>query len=227
MMHAMSAGGRMAGMQRVPKAATAAVVCALAVCMPVPAMSQTDAQESARTDLQENARMGAQAFPPGVTPMPRVNERDTFYSVGPADINCVLVAAERQGVPANVLLAIASVENGRNGQAVQNTNGTLDIGHFQINTMHWDENGIFWNKPGITREDVAWRGCFNAEVAAWMLRQHLEEKNGQDYWTRAANYHSRTPRFNTIYRQRLIQFATSWAQYLEREYGGRLSVSQQ
>ena len=51
----------MAGMQRVPKAATAAVVCALAVCMPVPAMSQTDAQESARTDLQENARMGAQA----------------------------------------------------------------------------------------------------------------------------------------------------------------------
>ena len=227
MMHAMSAGGRMAGMQRVPKAATAAVVCALAVCMPVPAMSQTDAQATARTDAQENARMGAQAFPPVVTPMPRVNERDTFHAVGPADINCVLVAAERQGVPANVLLAIASVENGRNGQAVQNTNGTLDIGHFQINTMHWDENGIFWNKPGITREDVAWRGCFNAEVAAWMLRQHLEEKNGQDYWTRAANYHSRTPRFNAIYRQRLIQFATSWAQYLEREYGDRLSVSQQ
>ena len=145
------------------------------------------------------------AFAQADTTLPRVDDSDPFYSVEPADIDCVLVAAQRQGVPGNVLLAIASVENGKNGQVVANTNGTFDIGHFQINTMH----------------------CDKGEVAAWMLRQNLDERNGQDYWTRAANYHSRTPRFNSIYRKRLIQFAASWARWLERTYGDRVTISQQ
>jgi len=167
------------------------------------------------------------AFAQADTTLPRVDDSDPFYSVEPADIDCVLVAAQRQGGPGNVLLAIASVENGKNGQVVANTNGTFDIGHFQINTMHWDKGGIFDGDAGQAKQDVAWRGCYNAEVAAWMLRQNLDERNGQDYWTRAANYHSRTPRFNSIYRKRLIQFAASWARWLERTYGDRVTISQQ
>ncbi len=46
-----------------------------------------------------------------------------FYATKPATIECVVEAANRQGVPANVLLAISSIEYGRNGQLVKNKNG--------------------------------------------------------------------------------------------------------
>lgn len=84
-----------------------------------------------------------------------------------------------------MLLALASVEDGKNGQAcVGNTNGSRDIGHFQINTIHWKQNGRFAQYPSIGQQDVGWRGCYNAELAVWMLRQHINEPTGQDFWTR-------------------------------------------
>ncbi|WP_240533915.1 hypothetical protein [Aeromonas veronii] len=46
-----------------------------------------------------------------------------------------------------MLLALASVEGGKNGQFVGNTNGSKDIGHFQINTIHWKQNGRFAQYP--------------------------------------------------------------------------------
>ena len=118
-----------------------------------------------------------------------------FYATKPATIECVVEAANRQGVPANVLLAISSIESGRNGQLVKNKNGSLDIGHFQINTVHWGKNGIF-TRHGIKKEDVQWRGCYNAELAAWLLKQSLEENTNQNFWVKAANYHSKNAKFN-------------------------------
>ncbi|MCX2889470.1 MULTISPECIES: transglycosylase SLT domain-containing protein [unclassified Pseudomonas] len=152
---------------------------------------------------------------------------DDFYAVRPADIDCVVQAAQRQGVPANVLLAISSKESGKNGQSVSNRNGTFDLGHFQINTTHWGPKGVFAAYPAITKSDVAWRGCYNAELAAWLLRQKLDENNGQDFWTRAANYHSRTRKFNDIYKKDLIPLAVKWGKYLERQRHARLVVSYQ
>ena len=170
--------------------------------------------------------LSAPAIAQSQTPIPLVDDRNAFYSVEPADIECVLEAAYRQGVAANVLLAIASVENGKNGQVVENTNGTYDIGHFQINTMHWEEGGMFHGVPQVSKEDVAWRGCYNAELAAWMLKRNLDENNGKDYWTKAASYHSRTPRFNAIYREKLIRFSVHWAAWLETHFKDKLTVSE-
>jgi len=141
-----------------------------------------------------------------------------FYSRRPASIDCVIEAAIKQNVPANVLLALASIEGGKNGQFVGNGNGSRDIGHFQINTIHWGERGKFAKYPAITKEDVAWRGCYNAELAAWLLRDAIEEKTGQDYWTRAANYHSKTKEFNTIYRGKLIPLSKQWGDWLQKRY---------
>lgn len=140
---------------------------------------------------------------------------------GPATIECVVAAAQRHQVPANVLLAIASQEAGKNGQYVENKNGSQDIGHFQLNTIHWAEHG---DLVGIEQEDAAWRGCFNAELAAWVLQQRLAEA-GQDFWTRAANYHSRTPEFNARYRESLIRWSQRWGAWLRRS--GRWSVKYQ
>ena len=85
-----------------------------------------------------------------------INPRDPLHQVGPATIPCVITAAVRHGVPANVLLALASLEGGKNGQLVRNTNGSYDVGHFQINTIHFGEKGVFNH---IRKDDAAWRGC--------------------------------------------------------------------
>ena len=151
---------------------------------------------------------------------------DNFYGIRPANIECVIQAAQKQDVPANVLLALASVEGGKNGQFVGNTNGSKDIGHFQINTIHWGERGQFSKYPSITQQDVAWRGCYNAELAAWMLHQHINASTDQDFWTRVANYHSKTEKYNKVYREKVIPYAVQWGKYLQHEYADIL-ISQQ
>lgn len=147
--------------------------------------------------------------------MADLNVPPDFYNIGPASIECVVVAAQKQAVPANVLLAIASIEGGKNGQMVGNTNGSRDISHFQINTSTWRSRLAPY---GVRLEDLQWRGCYNAEIAAWLLHQEVTAPGPQDYWTKAANYHSHTPRFNLIYRKKLIRLSSEWANWLQSNY---------
>jgi len=55
------------------------------------------------------------------------------------------------------------------------------------------------------------------QLAAWRLRGHLRSDRG-DLWTRAANYHSRTPRHNARYRAQLMHKAWRWNQWLGRQF---------
>ncbi|WP_323025689.1 hypothetical protein [Castellaniella sp.] len=139
------------------------------------------------------------------------------YGHHPATIECVIDAANRQGVPPNVLLGIASSEMGANGDRLTNTNKSQDLGHFGINTIHF-EPGEPLAEAGIRPEDVATRGCYNAEVAAWLLRKHLNRKRGEGFWTWAANYHSTTPKNNAIYRKKLIRYSEQWGRWLKYRY---------
>lgn len=141
---------------------------------------------------------------------------DDFYGRHPATIECVIEAANKQDVPANILLAIASQEAGKNGQLVVNKNGSIDISHFQINTSNWNRGGAFARYPAITKEAVQWRGCYNAELAAWLLHKHLTEDSNPDFWTRVANYHSKTPSLNATYRSALIPLAIRWGKWLQQ-----------
>lgn len=129
---------------------------------------------------------------------------------------CSVVAAVKYDVPANIVLAVAEVENGKPGQYVQNTNGTYDVGPMQFNTDYLAELA----KYGITPEDVANTGCYPYELAAWRLRGHIRDDAG-DLWTRAANYHSRTPKYNAIYRAKLIRAAGKWADWLAQRFNTR------
>lgn len=139
------------------------------------------------------------------------------YSYQPATIECVIAAAERQGVPANVLLGIASIEMGANGDRLKNTNKSVDLGHFGINTIHFRPGEPLAN-AGIRAEDVATRGCYNAEIAAWLLARRLREQRGADFWVWAANYHSATPTYNAIYRKKLIKYSEQWSRWLQYRY---------
>lgn len=128
-------------------------------------------------------------------------------------IVCSIAAAVKYEIPANILLAVAEKEGGKPGQWIQNANGTHDVGYMQFNTAYLRDLA----KHGIHPHHVAKPGCYSFDLAAWRLRMHLKQDSG-DIWTRAANYHSRTPRFNAVYRADLIRKAASWAKWLTQQF---------
>lgn len=137
------------------------------------------------------------------------------YPVGKPTLECVIAAAQRQQVPVDLLLAINSIERGNTGQFVGNTNGTQDIGAFQINSIHLPRA----QKYQATREDLATRGCYNAEFAAMLLSEALRHPSMQskDAFTRAAGYHSWTPKHNAVYRKKLISYLSEWRVWLKNK----------
>ena len=126
---------------------------------------------------------------------------------------CSIAAAVKYQVPANIVLAVAEKEAGKPGQWVLNTNGTHDVGPMQFNTAYLRDLAGY----GITPADVAAAGCYAFDLAAWRLRQHIKKDSG-DIWTRAANYHSRTPQYNAAYRADLVVKAGRWADWLEARF---------
>lgn len=66
----------------------------------------------------------------------------------------------------------------------------------------------------------ATRYIYPYQLAAWRVRGHLRDDKG-DVWTRAANYHSRTPRFNARYRASLIRRAVYWSTWLDAHFPTR------
>ena len=128
-------------------------------------------------------------------------------------IVCSISSALKYEVPANLVLAVAEKEGGKPGQWVRNTNGTHDVGPMQFNTAYLRE----LERYGITANDVATAGCYSFDLVAWRLRMHLRNDKG-DIWTRAANYHSRTPQFNVVYRADLMKKAAKWADWLEARF---------
>ena len=108
-------------------------------------------------------------------------------------VSCLQSAAEFHGVNPHLLLAVLQVESGLNPSAVgKNTNGTVDIGIGQINSMHLPE----LQRYGVTEKHLL-DGCKGAYVSAWFLKRNLE-RHGYT-WFGAAAYHSTTPVHNTRY----------------------------
>jgi hypothetical protein len=126
---------------------------------------------------------------------------------------CSISSAVKYEVPANIVLAVAEKEAGKPGQWVANTNGTYDVGSLQFNTKYLGDLA----KYGITAKHVAAAGCYPYDLAAWRLRMHIKNDPG-DIWTRAANYHSRTDRFNSIYRADLVRRAAKWATWIDARF---------
>lgn len=111
------------------------------------------------------------------------------------------------------MLAVAEKENGKPGLWRLNSDGSHDVGALQLNTRYLATLGRY----GVVPADVAAAGCYPYDLAAWRLHHHLRNDAG-DLWTRAANYHSRTPRFNQAYRADLIRRADAWADWLASRY---------
>jgi hypothetical protein len=135
----------------------------------------------------------------------------------PATMQCVLQSAVHYQVPADVLLAIGQYEAGKEGSAIPNTDGTYDLGRAGINTVHLDELRRYGVDPAVAVHSLRFDGCYNYAMAAYLLQRSLTGCR-QDYWTCVANYHSKTPRYNVVYQQKIRPLANGWAEYLRQHY---------
>lgn len=115
----------------------------------------------------------------------------------PLTADCVLDAAHARGIPVAVLFAILATENGKTGEALRNTNGTWDMGPFQVNTIHLKELAAMGLSPSAVLRD----GRVNAHAAAWLLQR--EYKRTGNLWQAIGAYHSRTPRLRDAYIRRV------------------------
>lgn len=117
---------------------------------------------------------------------------------------CVERAAQHHGVNADVLFAIAWQESRWNAAAVrQNTNGSVDRGPFQINSVHLARLGLY----GIDAEDLH-DPCTSAFIAAWLYAQHVQVLGHN--WLAVGAYHSRTPHHQTRYARGIAQVLARW-----------------
>jgi len=116
---------------------------------------------------------------------------------------CIMLAAQTHDVPPALLVGIYKAEGGKVGQQVKNTNGSYDLGPMQINTIWMPELAKHWGVSEETaKKQVRDDPCTNVDVAAWILRGHLTRTNNLS--TALQHYHSRTPKFGTKYKKRVI-----------------------
>lgn len=121
---------------------------------------------------------------------------------------CIMMAAQTHHVPPAVLAGIYQAERGTVGQEVSNTNGSHDLGPMQINTLWIPVLAKRWN---VTEKEayrkVRDEACVNTDVAAWILRQHLNET--QNLGRALSYYHSRTPKHSKKYKNRVLDLMKS------------------
>ncbi len=116
---------------------------------------------------------------------------------------CMMLASQNYNVPPALLVGIYKAEGGKVGQQVENTNGSYDLGPMQINTIWLPELSKEW---GVSKETahkmVRDDACTNVNVAAWILRGHIDET--QNLAQALQHYHSRTPKHGIKYKKRVL-----------------------
>lgn len=147
-----------------------------------------------------------------------LNPKD--YPMGRPTLACVATIAASQGLPLDLMLGIQSVERGVTGGTAWNKNSSYDIGAFQVNSIHLPRIA----RLGGSEADLLHRGCYNARIAALLLSEALNNRNKSrlDYYSRASGYHSWTPSYNSIYRQKLVKYTGQWQAWLRNNQMGHL-----
>ena len=118
---------------------------------------------------------------------------------------CWEQAAQRYGLAAELLYAVARVESDMNPRAVNRSHlqrtGSYDIGLMQINSSHLRTLA----RHGISEAQL-YEPCTNIHVGAWLLA-HSFARNGVT-WDAVGAYHSRTPKFRDAYLERVREHLT-------------------
>lgn len=112
---------------------------------------------------------------------------------------CIPAASQHHRIDPRLLRAVLKVESDLRPWALgRNTNGTVDIGMAQINSIHLPELA----RHGIQSQHL-FDPCVATYVAAWLLRKNID-RHGLT-WHGVAAYHSLTPEHNQRYQGLLMQ----------------------
>ena len=116
-----------------------------------------------------------------------------------ATATCWEQAARRHQVNPHLLVAIAEVESGlRPGAIGRNTNGSIDIGMMQINSL--------W-LPELQRHGIALRDlldpCVSVHVGAWVLAQKMRMHGNT--WTAVGAYNAGSAVLRERYARKVIE----------------------
>jgi len=116
-----------------------------------------------------------------------------------------LTAAAAHRLPSAMLVVLLNVEGGTLGRVSRNTNGTVDIGPMQVNTVWVPRIAAHWNSsPASAYAALRDNLCANLEGGAWILRQAMDEARG-DFWGGVGIYHSRNPRYSERYLRQVLK----------------------
>ena len=118
--------------------------------------------------------------------------------------------------PPSLLVILLDVEGGLLGAVSRNTNGTVDIGPMQVNQVWLPDVAAHWH----TTERAAFLAlrdnfCANVEAGAWILRQGLDEADG-DFWEGVGIYHSHDPGYKRSYLRAVLAQVTRLRALAER-----------
>ena len=112
---------------------------------------------------------------------------------------CWEQAAERYGVSAELLYAIARTESGLNPRAVShNRNGSRDIGLMQINSAWLPRLSAL----GITERDLL-NPCTSIHVGAWILAGNVQRLGYT--WEAVGAYNATSPTLRRTYAERVYR----------------------
>jgi len=107
--------------------------------------------------------------------------------------DCFDAASKYQGINVYVLRAIAQRENSRCDSTIsKNTNGSVDVGCMQINSIHFKE----LSRYGVFPADLLDQ-CKNIYIGAWHYKRMIIKYG--DNWKAVGAYHSETPNLRDSY----------------------------
>lgn len=122
-----------------------------------------------------------------------------------ANADCFEEAGAYQHVSATVLRAIAWQEShNRAGAVHRNTNGSVDYGVMQINSVHLTALARY----GISKA-MLMEACTNIYVAAWHLRQKINKYGNT--WTAVGAYHSEARKERDDYAMKIASLVARWS----------------
>lgn len=120
-------------------------------------------------------------------------------AVAPDATACWEQSAQKYGVNAHLLHAIAKTESSLNPAAInRNTNGTYDVGLMQINSSWLPRLRRF----GISETDL-YEPCVSIDVAAWILAYNMRQHGNT--WAAVGAYNTPDPARGLQYAHRVYR----------------------
>lgn len=135
-------------------------------------------------------------------------------------VQCAAEASLRYDVPELLIHAVIRKENGRIGGSSRNSNGSLDLGPAQINTL-WLKH---FAKFGLTPEHIRDDFCTNINTSAYILRDYYNKK--RDWFNTIVAYNIGPNKWTDAryaighkYASEVIAFWWSFQDYVDEQQG--------